>query len=89
MIHFPGVNPKGSANPSPGTVRKDGVGLWGNMTSLLWYDPTEQQNIDISVMLHTQTEEHKTQMKRRTSAFGDTHITQQLLHKKLVSYLIY
>lgn len=43
MIHFPGVSAKGSAKPSPGTVRKDGEGLSGNITSLLWSDPAEQQ----------------------------------------------
>ncbi len=44
MIHFPGVNAKGSAKPSPGTVRKDGEGLSGNITSLLRSDPAEQQS---------------------------------------------
>lgn len=47
MIHFPGVSPNGSAKPSPGTVRKDGEGLSGNMTSLLWTDPAGQQSKNI------------------------------------------
>lgn len=52
MIHFPGVNSKGSAKPSPGTVRKDGEGLTGNITSLLCSDPAERQ-AHMGVMSHT------------------------------------
>ena len=52
MIHFPGVRAKGSAKPSPGTVRKDGERLSGNITSLLCSAPEEQQ-AEMSVMLHS------------------------------------
>lgn len=59
MIHFPGVSPKGSAKPSPGTVRKDGEGLTGNITSLLCSDPTKQEMAKMSVMSTTQSTNEK------------------------------
>ena len=43
MIHLPGIIAKGSAKPSPGTVRKDGEGLGGNIISLLWSFPAKHQ----------------------------------------------
>lgn len=64
MIHFPGVNAKGSAKPSPGTVRKDGEGLLGNTTSLLCSDPAEAEMV---VMSHTQLGAQKTKDTSCTS----------------------
>ncbi len=60
MIHFPGVSAKGSAKPSPGTVRKDGEGLSGNITSLLCSAPDEQESTNVSNVTHSQLNAEKT-----------------------------